>query len=307
MLSRRDFCLGTVAGAAAIGVQGKLFASDNERFRLRYIVGSCMYGKTDIEQILPELHKTGAKHIDLWPLVHGNQREQIEIMGHGKFASLLRKHSVKLGMFSHFALGPFALQAEMLALKQLRGSMIICGARGPAKLKSAELKAAVFRFVEQMKPHIAAAQAAGIVIGIENHANSLIETPDSIRWFAEAVTSDNIGIALAPYHLAQDPALIATLINDLGDRLVLFYAWQHGMGCHTKLPKAQELLQMPGRGSLDFVPIVEALKDINYQGWTEIFMHPVPRGIAILETVEQVTAEINRSRGYLEACLKKVT
>jgi sugar phosphate isomerase/epimerase len=77
------------------------------------------------------------------------------------------------------------------------------------------------------------------------------------------------------------------------------------MGCHKKLPKEQELLQLPGRGKLDFVPIVSALKKINYRGLTEVFMHPVPRGIPILQTAAQVTAEINRSRLYLETCMTK--
>ena len=86
----------------------------------------------------------------------------------------------------------------------------------------------------------------------------------------------------------------------------MFYAWQHGDGCMTKLPKEQELLQMPGRGLLDFGPLVKALVDIKYQGWTEIFMHPVPRGIPILETAQEVTAEINKSRDYLAAKLKSV-
>ena len=72
------------------------------------------------------------------------------------------------------------------------------------------------------------------------------------------------------------------------------------MGCMEKLPKQQELLQMPGRGPLDFEPLVGALSEIDYGGWTEIFMHPVPRGIPILETTDQVTAEINRARKYLE-------
>ena len=48
-----------------------------------------------------------------------------------------------------------------------------------------------------------------------------------------------------------------------------------------------------------------ALKKINFQGWTEIFMHPVPRGIPILDTAEGVTAEINRARRYLESCLAR--
>ena len=85
----------------------------------------------------------------------------------------------------------------------------------------------------------------------------------------------------------------------------MFYAWQHGMGCHKKLPKEQELLQLPGRGKLNFAPLLAALRDIRYQGWTEIFMHPVPRGIPILESTTAVTAEINRSRTYVEEQLAK--
>jgi len=42
------------------------------------------------------------------------------------------------------------------------------------------------------------------------------------------------------------------------------------------------------------------LKHINYSGWTEIFMHPLPRGVPILETTAAVTDEINRSRAYLD-------
>lgn len=91
-----------------------------------------------------------------------------------------------------------------------------------------------------------------------------------------------------------------------GDNIKMFYAWQHGMGCMTKLPKQQELLQMPGRGGLDFVPWLEGLKDVDYTGPTEIFMHPVPRGIPILDTTAKVTAEINRARDYLARCLEKI-
>ena len=108
---------------------------------------------------------------------------------------------------------------------------------------------------------------------------------------------------MAPYHLPQDEKLLAGLIRTLGNRIAVFYAWQHGMGCHKKLPKAQELLQMPGRGELNFTPLIAALREAKYTGWTEIFMHPVPRGIPILKTTAAVTAEINRSRSYLARCL----
>jgi len=150
-----------------------------------------------------------------------------------------------------------------------------------------------------MKPHLEVAEETGVTIAIENHGNNLIDSPDSLKWLAELRPSKHLGIAFAPYHLPQEADLLGQLIRDLGDSIEMFYAWQHGMGCTKKLPKEQELLQMPGRGKLDFTPLIAALRDIQYTGWTEIFMHPVPRGIPILESTAEVTAEINRSRRYL--------
>jgi sugar phosphate isomerase/epimerase len=303
--SRREFCRRLIAGAAGMGLATGTAAGIDTTFKLKYITASSMYGRMKLDVILPEIRRTGANHIDIWPEHHANQREQIEQMGRDKFAALLKHHKVKLGIVTRFDLGPFALQEEMRFVKELGGSMIICGARGPRGLKGRELRAAVAAFIEKMRPHIDAAAKTGIVVGIENHANSLVESPDSMRWLAELAPSEHIGIALAPYHLPQDPILISRLIRDIGPRLVHFYAWQHGMGCHKKLPKEQELLQLPGRGKLDFAPIVSALKATGYHGWTEIFMHPVPRGIPILPTAKEVTDQINRSREYLETCLAK--
>tara|TARA_R110002049_G_scaffold27321_2_gene94110 strand:- start:225811 stop:226725 length:915 start_codon:yes stop_codon:yes gene_type:complete len=268
--------------------------------RLKYLVGSCMYGYAPLADILPEVSKCGATAIDIWPMKHGNQREQLDEMGEQAFANLINEHDVTLGCITQYKLGPFGIQDEMRLANRLGCRTIVTGGKGPKKLKGAALKSAVAEFAELMKPHLAVAEETDVTIAIENHANSLIDSPDSIRWLAEFAPSKNIGIALAPYHLPQEVDLISSLIRDLGDRLKVFYAWQHGMGCMTKLPKDQELLQMPGRGALDFAPLLSALAEINYQGWTEIFMHPFPRGIPILDSIEAVTSEINRSRDYLE-------
>ena len=58
---------------------------------------------------------------------------------------------------------------------------------------------------------------------------------------------------------------------------------------------------MPGRGQLNFKPLIAALEEVDYRGWVEIFMHPFPRGIPILETTAEVTEEINRARAYLQS------
>ena len=275
-------------------------------FELNYILASCMYGTLPLAEIVPEVKKIGSEHIDIWPRVHGNQREQVESMGNAAFAALLATHGVGLGISTRFDLGPFGLEEEMAFAQEFGASLIVTGSAGPKDLTGEELRAAVADFAEALKPHIATAEKHGITISIENHGSALIESPDSMRWLIELTDSPHLGIALAPYHLPDDAQLVAQLIADLGQGLALFYAWQHGMGCHEKLPKEQELMQMPGRGSLDFAPILSALKKINYTGWTEIFMHPVPRGIPILDTAADVTDEINRARHYLDELAQSV-
>ena len=305
--TRRRF-IASASTAAAVSVFPCVSLANESRrsFKLRYLLASAMYGYGKLADILPEVKKTGATAIDIWPKVHGNQREQIEQMGHQRFADLLKQHHVKLGCSTCYMLGPFNLQKEMRFVAQLagRGTVIVCGARGPNSLSGSELKSAIGTFVEKMKPQVAVAEETGCTIAVENHAHSLLDSPDSIRWFGEMSKSEALGIALAPHHLPQQSDLIAQIALDLGPKVNFFYAQQHGKGATKKLPTAEMLQQMPGRGPLDFAPIIAALRKINYQGFTEIFMHPVPRGIPILDSTAKITAEINHSRAYLEACTK---
>lgn len=304
-MRRREFCKTLAAGAAGLALRPAAGGAAKEGFTLNSIVASSMYGCLPLADILAEVPKTGARHIDVWPRKHGNQREQMDAMGHEAFADLLAKHGVRLGILTRYDLGPFGLQDEMKVAAKLGARLLICGGSGPRGLEGEALKKAVGVFAETMKPHVAAAERHGVTLGIENHGNNLIESPDSMKWLAELAPSKHIGIALAPYHLPQDPQLIADLIAALGDRLVHFYAWQHGKGCMTKMPREDEHLQMPGRGPLDFVPLLAALKRIGYRGWTCVFMHPTPRGIPIMDTAAEVTAETLRAQEYLQRCLSQ--
>lgn len=262
-----------------------------------------MYGKLPLAKVLSEASKVGARAVDIWPLPHANHREQLDELGHDNVHELLDRHGVGLGVITRYDLGPYRLQPEMEIVHRLGGKLLVTGAR---RESGETLKQQVQAFVDRMRPHAAKAESLGLTIGIENHAGDLLATTDAVRYFADAISYPGLGLAMAPYHLPQNAGLIADLIEQLADKLVFFQAWQHGRGCREKLPKEEELLQMPGRGSLDFTSLLAALKRINYQGWAEIFMHPVPRGVPIHENVAQVTQEINRSRDYLDKCLKQV-
>lgn len=273
-------------------------------FRLRYLLSSALYGTGKLEDIVPEVKKTGAAYIDLWPKKHGDQREQMDAMGHDVFAALLEKHGVKLGCLTRYDLGSFKLAEECKVAQRFGCRVIMTGAEGPKGLAGDDLKAAVKAFAEKMKPHCEAAEETGVTIAIENHGNGLMESMDSIRWLVEFAPSAALGIAFAPYHLPQDEPALAALLRDCGKHLAVFIAWQHGEGCMTVMPKEKELLQMPGRGPLNFAPLLAALREIDFQGFTNVFMHPTPRGIPIVEGgTSAVTREVNRAREYLEKTL----
>lgn len=308
--NRRTFCASVAAIASTMTTVSSAVAQPDttqqpgeKKFKPKYILGSCMYGYQYVGEIMPEVHRAGAIALDIWPKVHGNQREQLTDLGEEKFAEMLNANGITLGCITQYPLGPFRLKEEMQLAGRMGANTIVTGGRGPTGLRGKELRKAVGRFVEQMKPHLAIAEETGVTIAIENHGNNLIDSPDALRYLAELRPSKHLGIALAPYHLPQDTRLLSDLIHSLGDAISMFYLWQHGNGCMKKLPKEQELLQMPGRGPLDFRPIVQALGAIEYKGWTEIFMHPVPRGIPILPTAKEVTAEINRARDYIAQCI----
>ena len=308
--TRRRF-LGTAAVGALAAVRGARSTAEPaaapvaEPWRPQWILASALYGTFPLAEILPEVAKTGADMIDLWPKPHGTQREEIDTLGEEQVKAMLAAAGVRLGGIACYKVGAFKLANEFALAKRLggEGTVLVTTAPGNGSLSGDALTAALKMFLEKLAPSIAAAEATGGVIAIENHSSSLLQTPEGIRRFAELATHDRVGIAFAPHHLPQDAALIATLARELGPKVKFVYAQQHGKGSKEKLPKEDELLQMPGRGPLDFRPLMRELAAMRFAGPVEIFMHPVPRGVPILGSVAEITAEIIRAREHLLALL----
>jgi len=302
-MNRRTAC--KALGIAALAPS--LFGCARPKFNLRYVLNSAMFGEMPLADILPEIKKVGAESIDIWRKVHGNQREQITEMGDTACKALLKKHDAKISMSTCYPLGPTGLQEEMVWLQQYGGKIIVTGSgKYPdSEPSGTAAKAQVKVMLEELKPHVAKAEEAGITIALENHIRQCLHHPDSLRYFAEFNKSPNLGIAFAPHHLHQWESDIPQLIRDLGDANIPFmYFQEHSPGIFEKQPMEIEMQQLPGfGGGLDYRLVVSALRDIKYTGLVEIFMHPVPRGIPILPTIKEITAAINKSRDYIEECL----
>ncbi|MFM1770774.1 MAG: hypothetical protein RJA22_3303 [Verrucomicrobiota bacterium] len=301
--SRRVFLQSVAAATAGAVLPGR--AADAP-FRLSYLLASALYGNLPLEQVLPEVTRAGCVGLDLWGKAHATHREEVEAMGVDRFEALLQRHRVRLVCSTRYPLGPFGLQPEMPLVQRLGGNLIVCDSRGPKNLAGAELKVAVRGFLEQMKPHADAAARHGITLAIENHGNALLHTPDSLRYWAEFNRHPALGVAFAPHHLHQHVAEMPRLIRDLGAaNLPFFYLQEHGIGSQKTVAKDIELRQLPGRGTLDYRPLVRALRGIGFRGHAAIFMHPTPRGTPILPTAAEVTAVHNEARAHLERCLRE--
>lgn len=317
-LSRRSF-LQLSAGATALASAGlatrllepglRAPAAKPGAFKLRYVLSTNQYGTLPIADIVPEVHRTGSEGLDVWAGRWGNQREQIDAMGHEKFAAILQQHKVGVATYTCMDPGFIKCEPHMRAMLKFGGNMIVAGfpggGPGAKDLRGDDLRRGIRASVEKLKPIIAIAGELGVKLAIENHLNGLLEPPESLNMLADATPEKHVGISFAPFHLPQDPALLGRLVGDLGEKLFYFYAWQHGDGSGNIPPEAQRK-QLPGVGPLDFKPMLAALKRHNFNGWTAIFMHPTPRGSPQHPTVPEVSAQINRSRDYLEKTLATV-
>ena len=304
LVTRRD-CLRLGAGAALLAARTPppLRAASADAFKLRYVLATNQYGCLPIDDIVPQVHLAGCEALDIWAGRWGNQREQIDALGHEKFAELLRTHRAKVGTYTCMDPGFLKAEPHMRAMKKFGGDTVVAGFGGGGRaakdLRGDDLRRAIRAQVEKLKPAFDAAGELGVKLAIENHLNSVLEPPESLNMLMDTIPDKHVGVAFAPFHLPQDAALLGRLVGDLGERLFYYYAWQHGDGSGN-IPPPRQKKQLPGVGPLDFTPMLAALKRHRFAGWTAIFMHPSPRGTPLHPTVEEVTAELNRARAYLD-------
>ncbi len=305
-MKRRHF-LQTLSTAAASSALLPTARAAHAPLKLNYLLASALYGDMKLADVLPEVSQAGCVGLDIWGKQHATHREQLDEMGVDAFAEMLKQHDVKLLCSTRYPLGPFGLQPEMPVAQKLGAELIVVASRGPKNVVGAEAKKGIIEFLELMKPHADAAAEHGITIAIENHANALLASPDSIRYFAELNTHPALGVAFAPHHLHDTVELMPELIRSLGAKnLPFIYFQEYGIGSKETVAKEIELEQLPGFGTLDYQPILAALREIDFTGYAEIFMHPTPRGVPMLPTPGEITTAINKSRDHIEGLLKGV-
>ncbi|HEY1107969.1 MAG TPA: sugar phosphate isomerase/epimerase [Opitutaceae bacterium] len=311
-ITRRGF-IGGAAGAALAGTLGATTlgraATAANTYKPRYVLSTSLYGTLPVAEIADQVAALGCDGLDVWAGRWGNQREQIDAMGQEAFAALLAQKRTRVCCYTCMDTG-MNIKAEppLRAMRKLGGDTVVAmlSSTGGDKDKRGDaLRSAVRAQAEKLKPLIAVAGEAGAKLAIENHSGGVLATREAILWLMETIPEKHVGLALAPYHLPQEPETLGRLVADLGERLKFFYAWQHGDGS-GEIPPPQQRRQLPGVGPLDFKPMLAALKRQRYAGWFSIFMHPTPRGAPVHPTLAETTRELQRAHAFIASELEKV-
>ncbi len=291
-IARRGFLrlMGATVASHSLAARGGLAASKPVRSRpwkMKLSTSSIHFRELPIEGACEQIAGLGFEAIDIWS-AHDNCPHLDDVaqrLGPDGLKEVLRKHKLKLFAFSVYR-GGYARYAELLG--RAGGGVAIQGSAGPCKPE--ELTARMRQFIEGLKPLSELAEKYDSYLAIENHGNALLNSLDSLKAFVDINTSPRLGIALAPYHIQGLKASVPQAIRICGKQLLFFYAWQ----------REPESKQLPGVGSTDMTPWIQALAEIDYRGYVNPFMHGHP-------PTEVMRANLATARDYLKDCYDRAT
>lgn len=122
-------------------------------------------------------------------------------------------------------------------------------------------------FVEMLKPVIEHAEKEGVLLLIEPEPGLLIETADQFLELMGHIKSNAVGLNFDighSYCVGDDPA---TTIPKVAKYIRHFHLEDiSATRVHHHL--------VPGEGAIDFKPVIQAIRAMNYQDWITIELYP---------------------------------
>lgn len=125
------------------------------------------------------------------------------------------------------------------------------------------------RSIANMKKVAKVAEDCGVVMGMEilnRFEGYLLNTCDEGIQYVDAVGSRNVRLMLDTFHMSIEEDNIAAAIRKAGDKL-----------CHLHLGERNR--QVPGKGTMPWDEIGQALRDINYQHAAVMEPFVMPGGV----------------------------
>lgn len=157
--------------------------------------------------------------------------------------------------------------------RDLGGTVMVFGSPPQRNLADGVSEQAGFdRAVEVFKIAAPVLESCGVTLALEPlgpEEGNFMLTAESAIALAQAVDSPNVKLHLDVKAMSTESKPIADIIHDSKDWLVHF---------HANDPNRLG----PGMGDVDFLPIFQALADVNYPGWTSVEVFDYEPGVNAL-------------------------
>ncbi|MBN5402186.1 myo-inosose-2 dehydratase [Serratia marcescens] len=145
----------------------------------------------------------------------------------------------------------------------------------------------------------------GLRLAYHHHLMMVVETNDELKAFLEA-TDDLVGIVLDCGHATVAGVDIGWVLEKYGNRVahihmkdvrgdVLDNVINNDMSFNDAVRTG--LFTVPGDGIVNYIPVINFLKNSNYKGWIIIEAEQDPEKAPPLETVKKVRAWVQKEIG----------
>lgn len=279
-MERRHFLKISAVSVGTLVLTRRIGAQEASQSTFPFSTSTIMYRELPLEEAIAEIAKTGVQAVDVWEgTAKDTQKhmEWIEQNGPDKFRALLAQYKLNLYAFSIYFTPASKRLARLQMLKDCGGQVAVLGVGGKT----------VEQGIQGLMPLVEKAEVLGIKIAGENHSGAALNTIASMREYVALAKSPALGIALAPYHVMGAKESVSEAVEAIGDKLFFFYAWQ----------KAPGMNELPGDGTLDFGPVIAALRKVKYPYYLNIFTHAhAPK--------EEMTKAVRAAREYLEKLMR---
>ena len=291
-LTRRQFLCASAQAAAVSLVPSAAFCAAEEAaskaaWRPRLALSSVMFPELSLPAFCEQATGLGFTGIDLWcPFGKCRHLAEAQQLGADRFRQLLGRHKLQIGCWTTYrTIGHtegFPACGEFIG--QCGGGVVVRESEY-GEFPAEDLADGMRKFFAKLQPEIELARKQRVRLAIENHADALLSTLNSIRQFRMLNPApDVVGIALAGYHLQGAGIPVEEAVRVCGDHLLFFYAWQKGNGFD----------QLPGHGPTDFKPWLQALAAVGYHGCLTPFMHGE-------EPASDMAQAVAKARAYLDS------
>ena len=261
---------------------------------MRLGMNTVILGSADLETALQHVAWAGYENVEL-SAIQGMGTTHLTNEGDAeKIKDALAHNNLTATATEAATLDRARLEEVMKAAKAVGIPIVNIGSGGATGDEDSTVTA-----INLMRDYAKMAADNGVTLAVKPHVGQAIYNADTGMRLMEEVTESNIGLNFDPSHLARADDDPAKVVPRWGSKIVT----SHFRDCPVRVPgpPGTPEQQIPGRGALDLVDILSALRAMDYTG-------PVN-----LEIIGASGYEVSRamgvaaeSRGYLHRCLKEI-